>query len=269
MRGVADGAALQLGFVLVNEGSLLIGVAFVADLVLPGGGAQLVGFKSAVGIVTVVALEQSFVDAVMKWPGELRADIQMAAVAKFGRRIFQQALGFFGMVRGMAIDAGNAALQVSGAARIVLLVTALVAIQAARADLCGRGVLKGKDFRDIPAAIHMFLAGPVACLATVPLRTGVRIELGVHRGGEVRGACKVGVKFLVAGLAGIRADVQSRVGGAHVLDLLRSRRLLFFVWFGIILRPHVRGEGHREREKGKTQNPESSFVVHAAPPQTR
>ena len=81
---MADGAALQLRFMLVDEGSLFIGVTFVADRILPVSCAQLVRFKSAVWIVAVVALEESFVDPVMKWPGELRAHIQVAAIAKFG-----------------------------------------------------------------------------------------------------------------------------------------------------------------------------------------
>jgi hypothetical protein len=81
---MADGTALQLGFVLIDEGSLFIRVAFVADRVLPVSCAQLVGFKSAVRIVAVVALQESFVDPMMEWAGELRAHIQMAAIAKFG-----------------------------------------------------------------------------------------------------------------------------------------------------------------------------------------
>jgi len=107
---MADSATFDLGFVLVDEGPLLFGVALVANLVIPVSQAQLMGLETAVWIVAVSALEQPFADPVMKWPGKLSAYLQMARVTELWRGLFQQEFAFFRMVRGVAIDAGDAAL---------------------------------------------------------------------------------------------------------------------------------------------------------------
>ena len=56
MWRVASLAALDLGFVLVHEGALLIGVALVANFILTSHGAQLVALESPVRVVAVIAL---------------------------------------------------------------------------------------------------------------------------------------------------------------------------------------------------------------------
>ena len=66
---------------------------------------------------------------------ELRPHIQVAAVAKFRRGFLQQVFAFLCMMRRMAVNACDATLQVEGAAIVALFVAALVAIQAAGADL--------------------------------------------------------------------------------------------------------------------------------------
>ena len=53
---VASFAALDFGFVLVNEGALLIGVALVANLILTNHRAKLVPLESPVRVVAVIAL---------------------------------------------------------------------------------------------------------------------------------------------------------------------------------------------------------------------
>jgi hypothetical protein len=125
---MADSATFDLGFVLVDEGPLLFGVALVANLVVTVGSTELMRQKSAMSIVAVGALQQSFVDAVMKWPGELSAHIQMARVTELRRRLFEQELAFSCMVRGVAVDAGDSALQMGRAAKIVLLVAVGVTV---------------------------------------------------------------------------------------------------------------------------------------------
>ena len=85
---MADSATFDLGFVLVDEGPLLFGVALIANLVVTVGSTELMRQKSSMRIVAVGALQQSFVDAMVKWPGELSADIQMARVTEFRRRLF-------------------------------------------------------------------------------------------------------------------------------------------------------------------------------------
>ena len=67
---------------LINVRTLLLGVTFVANGIAGGIGAQLFGPKRSMGIVAIVALDQAFVNAVVKRPGELRAYVSVAAVAE-------------------------------------------------------------------------------------------------------------------------------------------------------------------------------------------
>src|SRR6516165_7914641 len=96
-------ATLDLGFVLVDERPLLFGMALVADLVIAVRSAELMGQETSMGVVAIPALEQTFVDAVMKWPCELRAHIEVTVVTELWRGLFQQKLSFFCVVGIVAI----------------------------------------------------------------------------------------------------------------------------------------------------------------------
>src|SRR5271165_4012535 len=174
-------AALDLGFMLVNERPLLVGVALVTNFVLASHGAKLVPLKPPMRIVAVVALHESFIHAVVKGARELRPHVHVAAVAQLRRRFLQQKLGLFRMMWRMAIDAGHAALQVGRARVVALFVAALVAGQAASADLFGRGALECEDFRFVASPIHVGFTWAVAAFASVPLGP----FLIVHCGDEV------------------------------------------------------------------------------------
>jgi hypothetical protein len=82
---MADSATFDLGFMLVDEGPLLFNVALVANLVVTVGSTELMSQKSSMSVVAVGALYQSFIDAMMEWPGELSAHIQMARVTELRR----------------------------------------------------------------------------------------------------------------------------------------------------------------------------------------
>src|SRR5438270_7963291 len=105
----------------------------------------------------------------------------MAPVAQLGCFILHQELTFLCMVRIVAVRATNAVLQVGGAPKIAVLFT-LVTIQAARADICRRGILKGKDFRLVAPALYVLFAWSVAGLAAMPFRS----LFCVQRGRKVR-----------------------------------------------------------------------------------
>lgn len=79
---VASLAALDFGFVLVYERALFIGVALVANFILTSHGAQLVTLESAMRVVAVIALHQSFIYTMVKRAHELCLHIQVAAVAE-------------------------------------------------------------------------------------------------------------------------------------------------------------------------------------------
>jgi hypothetical protein len=219
---MADYAAFDFRFVLINEGPLLVGVAFVADLVLADGGTQLVALKSAMRIVTVIALQQALIYAMVERTSELRAHVHVTGVTKLWRGLFQQKFIFLRVMRRMAVDARHATLQVGRAPIIALIVTALVTIQAARADVRRRSVFKGEDLRFIAPAVHVFFAGAMTCFATMPLGALVGIELSIHGGGEVRSVYKIIVDVFVAGLAGLRANIECRITQADIIGSLRG-----------------------------------------------
>lgn len=183
---MTNGATFELSFMLIHEWPLFFGVALVADLVIAVSPAQLVGKETTMRVVAVAALEQPFVDPMVKRASELRANLQMAAVAQPWCSLFQQEFFFFRVMRVVAIGAGYSAFQMGRPAIIVVLCAVLVAIQAARADLRGRSIFKCKDLGLVPAAVHVSFPWAVARLATLPFGPRVGIELARHGCGNMR-----------------------------------------------------------------------------------
>ena len=113
MGGMAGDAAFSLdGGVFPGKGTGLVRVAVEADLVLCGGGTQLVPHKTAMLVVAVAATDQAFIHAMVKWLGKIRLNFQMAAVTKVRRRRFQELAIDFWRVHGVAIHAANIIFQV-------------------------------------------------------------------------------------------------------------------------------------------------------------
>ena len=82
---VATAAALGLyRHMLVDERSLLVDMALVADGVAAGQGAQLPHRRRPVRVVAVIALHQTLVDAVVEGFGKICLGRRMAAVAQLG-----------------------------------------------------------------------------------------------------------------------------------------------------------------------------------------
>jgi hypothetical protein len=92
-------------FVFIDERPGLVRVAFEADGIFSGGGAQGPREESAVLVMTIRALHHPFIHAVMEGPLKLLFRFLMAAVAQLGLLFLQQVLGFLGMMRIMAINA--------------------------------------------------------------------------------------------------------------------------------------------------------------------
>jgi hypothetical protein len=176
MRRMADDAAFDFGFVLINEWPLLIGVAFITDFVLAYRRAQLMAFKSTMRVVAIVAQHQPLIYPVMEWTRKLCAHVQVASVTKLGRRIPQQELSFLRVMRRMAVDAGYSALQMSGAAVVTLIVAALMAVQAARANFRGGSIFESKYLGFVATAFDVFFAWTVTGFAAMPFRAFLRIE---------------------------------------------------------------------------------------------
>ena len=80
---MATGAALGFhGHVLKDEGAFLFPVALETHLVLRGTGAQLLGDKATVLIVTITTFQKSRINAVAVGPGEFRFHFGVAAVTQ-------------------------------------------------------------------------------------------------------------------------------------------------------------------------------------------
>ena len=85
--------------VFVNERTGFVGVAFEANRVLCCRRAQLPRQISAVRIVTVIALHETFVHTVMKCLRELLLCLQMATVTKLRLLLLHEDLTLLGIVR--------------------------------------------------------------------------------------------------------------------------------------------------------------------------
>ena len=152
--------------------------------------------------------------------------IHVTRKAKVRRLRLHQELAFLGTMRRMTIKAAHAVCQVHRAVIVSMLFRVLVAAQTAGAGLLRRGVLKGKDFGLVAAAVDVLFRRSMTSLAAMPLYAFVRVELRVHGGGEVGRIRKMRVNLLVARLAGIRTHVKRWVGGPDILLRLVCLRLV-------------------------------------------
>jgi hypothetical protein len=148
---------------------------------------------------------------------ELLLCFEMAAVTELRLLFLHQKLAFFGVMRRVAVGAPDVVLQVRGAAKICVLFTILMAIQAAGTDFLRRNVLEGENLALVSSSIDVFFARPMTSLATLPLWS----FLGMHGGHEVRRSFVVLVetlsgRVLVAALAHFGTNIERWVGGPLV-----------------------------------------------------
>src|ERR1700675_4645671 len=103
MGRVAGCTAFDLhGFMLKHEGSSLVRVTRETHRILRGRGADLLGRNGSVRVVTVTALDESFVHPVMERHLELGLLIQVAGIAKRWLSFDEQKFLGLRMVRRMA-----------------------------------------------------------------------------------------------------------------------------------------------------------------------
>ena len=253
MWQMASRAAFDLdGFMFVHERAGFVRVALEANQVLRPGRSQLAGLETTMLVMAIGALYESFVHAVMERPVELLLLIQVAAVAKCWLLLFEQKLALFCMVRVVAIRAAHSVLNVDGACEIAVLLSILMAVKAASADLLRRCALEGKNLGLISAALDVSFPWTVASFTTVPLRAFLRIH-GSH---IVRGVFKVLEEILgrhvgMAGFAGLGTYIERRIRLPHIglLIGLAGRR--------IVLRrssKRCNRSGKQERENDKECN---------------
>lgn len=95
MWRVATIAAFRFdGHVLVNKRTEFVGMTLGANLVATRQCPYLTDGGGAMGVVTIAALDQAFIDAVVIGLGKIRLGGRMASVAEIGLRSHQQELAF-------------------------------------------------------------------------------------------------------------------------------------------------------------------------------
>jgi hypothetical protein len=214
VRRVATHASFGLDrHVLVNEGTLLVGVALVANGVASGRGAHLAQLRGAMHVVTIAALHQAFIYAMAVGTGEVGTGRSMAAVAQIGLGLDEQVLRLFGMVGTVAVEATHIVAGVRGGAKVALRVGLAVAPQTALAGFGARQIREADDFRFVAAARYVFRARTVAGFASVAVLLG-----GLKMG---RAFKLLLVDVFMARQANVRTGV-----------LRRIRRLAGFAFFG-------------------------------------
>lgn len=211
MRDMTGGATLNLHrFMLEDEGSLLVGVAGVADGVLGRRSPHLLGPNCAVHIVAIGALNQSFVHAMVKGHLKLGLLLQMAGVAKRGLIFYEKKFLRLRMVGRVAGDATDLVLIVNRVDGTHVLSAAPVACQTAGVDFFRRRIFEDKNLCFVATAGHMVRARSVTAFAAL-LRGAAFFILG---GLPVRCFLPGVINLLVAGLAGFCSYIFCDFGGS-------------------------------------------------------
>src|SRR5579862_4699339 len=117
------------------ERTTLVGMASEADRILGGRSPDLLRPDGSMRVVTVAALDQPFIHAVVKWHCELRLLLRVARVTKIRLRFDEQEFLLLGMMGGMAIRAGYAVVAVLGSGEIHLFLAGRMAGQATLGDV--------------------------------------------------------------------------------------------------------------------------------------
>ena len=191
----------------------LFRVALDTGHILGSRRTQLPGLEPAMGIVAIAALHHSFIDAMMKRAVELLFGLEMATVTKLRLLLFHQELTFLSVVGGVAIDATHTVLQVRRPGKITMFFSVAMAVQATLAGCLGRSAVESEYLRLVPAAFHVFLAGPVTGFAALPLRSALVLQ----RGQEVRRGFKVFENVCVAGLADFSTYVEGWISSPGIM----------------------------------------------------
>lgn len=166
--GMARLATFHLhGFMFENKWAALVGVTGKADRVLRCRGSHLLRSDRPVRVVTVSTLDQTLVDAMVKWHAELGPLLQMAGVAKLGLGLYQEELLRLRMTWRVAGDAADVTFRMQGINGVHLLGTRRVTGQAAVIDFFGGMVFEDKNLCYIPASGNVSCPGTMAALASL------------------------------------------------------------------------------------------------------
>jgi hypothetical protein len=190
-------------YVLIDEGTLFVDVALDANLVATRHRPYLADGGCAMSVVTIAALDQTFVDPMVKWLRKVCLGGRMASVTELGLRPHQQGLCFLSMMRRVTVEAADVVVGVGGCREMPLLVVRTVATQALCIHLRFRHCLEADDLGDVPSPRHVRRAGTVTGLAAMPV-----LQSGFEMGSTFE---LVLVNVFVTGFANVTTDVLCRL----------------------------------------------------------
>jgi len=154
---MATGATLRFHrHVFVDKWSLLIRVAFETGSVSLRQSTKLAQRGCAMHVVAVTALNQSLINAMVIWFGEVSLRGDVAAIAKSRLRVNQQMLRFCRVMGRVAVQAAHVAAGVHRSGEVALLVILAVATQATGIRFLLRQVFEADDFGDISPGCNVF-----------------------------------------------------------------------------------------------------------------
>src|SRR5262249_5945357 len=156
--------------------------------------------------MAVVAGDQPLIDPVMERLGEIGFDVLVAPETKLGHGCLQQVRLNSRRMDGVAVNATYVVLDVFRAQEVRVLLPELMAAQAAFGGLFARQPGKADDLVGFRGPSRG-LAGPVAGLASLPLRSLMFRE----RGFPVWALVITGCHLLMTRFAGLRAHVLRRI----------------------------------------------------------
>lgn len=147
VRRVARLATLDFHYlVLEDKRSLFVRVALKAREVLRGRTAQLVRPDSAMRIMTVSALDEPLIHAVVERHFKLRSFLKMAGVTELRLALHEKKLLDGGMMGRMAVDTTHLVAGMLRAQGIGMLGVFCVAIEAALIHFFGCRFIEAEDF---------------------------------------------------------------------------------------------------------------------------
>ena len=160
---MATGTALGFhGHVLIDEGTLLVGVTFHANGIAAGHRPNLTESRSTVDVVTVAALDQAFIDAMMIWFGKVGFRGGVTSITEARLCAHEKVLGFFGIVRRVTVEAANIVAGVLRCGKMPLFVLLPMTAQATRIGFLFRNCFEVHDLCYVATAVDVRRSRTVA-----------------------------------------------------------------------------------------------------------
>ncbi len=159
-------------------------------------------------IVTIIALNQAFINPMVIGLGEICLGRNMAPVTQLWLIFNQQVFFLCRVVGRVAIETADIATRVGRCRKVRLRMTLAVAAETAGAGLLPRLSLEEEYLRLVAATCDVFGSRTVATFTALMRRAAFRVQGSLPMGRFLPSV----VNFLVTSLTGIRAHVLGGIG---------------------------------------------------------